>query len=78
MNNSVITAKKMRNILEVEFGYKPSKVLYDLLGDYVWLAPNQPLDFTSKTIISTSIYMGELVSVYTETQLRTLIQSKLK
>lgn len=75
MKNSVISTEKIREILEGEFGYKANQAMYQMTGQFIWFPTDQPLDMT---LASKSIKMSELVSVFTEKQLRTLIKSKLK
>jgi hypothetical protein len=75
MSNSVISTETIREILEGEFGYKANQAVYRMTGEFVWFPTNEPLDMT---LASKSIKMSELVPVFTEKQLRTLIQSKLK
>jgi len=74
MTKSVITTEKMRSILEGEFGYKCNQAMYELSGEFVWLPTNEPIDMTLQ---SKSIKMSELSSIFTESQLRNLITSKL-
>lgn len=74
MKKSVITTEKMRSILEGEFGYKPNQVMYQLFGQFIWFPTNEPMDLA---LPNKGIKMSELTSIFTETQLRNLINSKL-
>lgn len=74
MKKAVISTQKIRQILEGEFGYKPNQAFYQMTGQFVWFPTNEPLDLA---LTSKSIKMSELDSIFTETQLRTLIKSKL-
>lgn len=75
MRNSVISTEKIREILEGEFGYKANQTMYQMTGQFVWLPTTEPLDLN---LTSKAITMSELIPIFTEKQLRTLIKSKLK
>ena len=73
MKKSVITTEKIKEILE-EFAYYANPVMFDLFGEYVWVPTQEPIDLS---LPLKTIKMSELIPIRTETQLRTLIKSKL-
>lgn len=75
MKKSVITTEKIKSILEGEFAYKLNPVMYQIFNEFIWYPTTEPLDLH---LTSKSIKMSELVPIRTESELRNLINLKLK
>jgi hypothetical protein len=74
MNKSVISTQKIQSILEGKYGYKCNQAMYQMFGEFIWFPSEQPLDLS---LVSKSIKMSELSTIFTEKQLVNLIESKL-